>query len=70
MTALMLLEVIENNRPPNLRIERFEYRATNPLFVNERITIAGKWVNEKEVRIWAQSDENIVGMRGQVWLKE
>ncbi|GJJ14269.1 hypothetical protein Clacol_008533 [Clathrus columnatus] len=69
MTALMLLEVIENNRPSNLRIDRFEYRATSPLFINSPITIAGKWTNDEEVNIWAHSYDNVVGMKGRASLK-
>lgn len=70
LTALTLLEVVENTRPSNLRIVRFEYRATNPLFINALITIEGKWTSDKEVSIWARSEDNIVGMKGHVWLKE
>ncbi|KAF8583654.1 hypothetical protein K439DRAFT_1286205, partial [Ramaria rubella] len=78
MTALMLMEAVEHNRPPNLRIATFEYRATNQLFVNRPITVNGTKLKEKnedegkdenvmKLRVWAQSD-GVVGMVGEVYL--
>jgi hydroxyacyl-ACP dehydratase HTD2-like protein with hotdog domain len=70
MTALMLLEVLENNRPHDLQISTFDYRATNQLFVDRRITIHGSWLGKHEVRLcWAQTDDGIVGMTGEASLK-
>lgn len=70
MTALVLLEAVENNRPANLRIATFEYRATNQLFANNRITIQGSWMSEDKMnlRVWAQSDDGVVGMVGEARL--
>ncbi|KAF8530107.1 hypothetical protein BU17DRAFT_78676 [Hysterangium stoloniferum] len=69
MTALMLLEVLENNRPQDLQISTFEYKATNPLFIDRRITIHGNWLNKHDAELWAQTDDGVVGMTGKASLK-
>lgn len=69
MTALMLLETIEHNRPGHLKILSFDYRATNVLLVNRPITLHGTWSNEQQVKVWAQSD-GMVGMMGEVQLRD
>jgi len=70
MTALMLLETIEHNRPERLEIDTLEYRATNQLYVNQPITIQGSWLSEKEVKVWAQSEDGVVGMVGEAHLRD
>jgi len=63
LTAQMLLETIEFHHP-NLKPRTFEYRATNPLFVNSDLTINGKWLNDSSIRVWCQDKNGIVGMTG------
>ncbi len=68
LTAQMLLEtVIVYN--PNAKIRRFEYRATNPLFVNKELTIDGKWLDQSTIQVWC-SDGGVVGMTGKVELQQ
>jgi hydroxyacyl-ACP dehydratase HTD2-like protein with hotdog domain len=69
MTALILMEAVENNRPKHLSIDTFEYRATNQLFVNQAITVHGTWVSGSKIKLWAQSDDGVVGMVGEAYLK-
>ncbi|KAF8521172.1 hypothetical protein JB92DRAFT_2708053 [Gautieria morchelliformis] len=69
MTALILMEAVENNRPEHLSIDTFEYRATNQLFVNQAITVHGNWVSGSKIKLWAQNDDGVVGMVGEAYLK-
>ena len=68
MTALILMEAIEHHKPKDLSIDTFEYRATNQLFVNHSITIHGNWAGSR-IKLWAQSDDGVVGMVGEARLK-
>ena len=61
----MLLETFTFHHP-GLELNAFEYRAINPVFVNQASTIHGSWTNKDTVRLWAIDDEGIVGMTGEV----
>lgn len=71
MTALILIEAIEHNRPPYLNVSTFEYRATNQFFVNRPITVHGSWMtgDQTNLKLWAKSDDDVVGMVGEACLK-
>ncbi|KIJ54965.1 hypothetical protein M422DRAFT_200937 [Sphaerobolus stellatus SS14] len=68
MTAMMLLEVAESYKPKDLQISKFTYRATNQLYVNDQITIHGAYVGNNEMTLWAESDNGVVGMVGDISL--
>jgi len=63
LTALMLLEVLVNFHP-NASIKSFEYRAHNPLTVNQPLTIHGAWIEDKVVKMWCTDKNDTVGMTG------
>ncbi|KAH9484246.1 Sphingoid long chain base kinase 4 [Psilocybe cubensis] len=65
LTAQMLLETV-NIHFPDLKFQKFEYRATNPLFVNRKLTINGKWVDKSNILVWCSDMNGIVGMTGKV----
>lgn len=69
MTAMMLLEVV-NFHNPLVHIKEFEYRATNPLYVNRLLTINGTWIDRARARVWCVDDEGGVGMTGLVTIQE
>lgn len=62
----MMMEVAENYRTEDIRMLSFDYYATNPLFVNEQITIHGHRKGDNKMVLWGQTDEGIVGMTGEV----
>lgn len=65
MTAMMLLEVLVFNYPM-AHIKEFEYRATNPLYVNRDLTIKGSWLDSTTAKVWCEDDQGTVGMRGTI----
>ena len=67
---MMLLETLEFHYR-RTRLASFEYRAINPLVVNQAITIHGAVAENGElVRLWAENDEGVVGMTGIVRLRK
>ncbi|KAF8163336.1 hypothetical protein B0H34DRAFT_319543 [Crassisporium funariophilum] len=69
LTAQMLLEAVTFHFP-KAKIHHFEYRATNPLFVNRELTINGSWVDESTVQMWCCDANGVVGMTGRVELQK
>ncbi|KAH9079549.1 hypothetical protein EDB83DRAFT_2503964 [Lactarius deliciosus] len=67
LTALMLLETLAHHHP-EAQINSFEYRALNPVVVNEELTFNGTWSSPKEITLWVQSGAGVVGMKGKVSL--
>ncbi|TFK29974.1 hypothetical protein FA15DRAFT_580890 [Coprinopsis marcescibilis] len=67
MTAMMLLETVGFHYPM-AHIKEFEYRATNPMYVNRKLTIHGAWLDESVAKIWCVDDEGAVGMVGKITL--
>ncbi|KAJ6561075.1 hypothetical protein DFH09DRAFT_502476 [Mycena vulgaris] len=67
LTALMLLEVAMLQKP-TARIASFEYRARNPVIVNQPMTIAGVWEDEHKATLWSMNNEGVVGMTGSIQL--
>ena len=65
LTAQMLLETTLFHFP-GLKLSRFEYRATNPLFVNRELEINGKWLDKNNVAVWCSDTKGVVGMTGKV----
>ena len=65
LTATMLLEAV-NFHHPGVKIAKFQYRATNPLFVNDALTINGKWTDKNTIKVWCQDSKGIVGMTSDV----
>lgn len=65
LTAQMLLETLDFNLP-GVQVKSFEYRATNPLFVNRELVINGKWVDKSNIRVWCSDANGIVGMTAKV----
>jgi len=64
MTAMLLLEAL-NFHNPAAHVKEFEYRATNPLYVNRALTIKGTWVEPTKARVWCEDeDDGYVGMTG------
>ncbi|KAF9483768.1 hypothetical protein BDN70DRAFT_873373 [Pholiota conissans] len=68
LTAQMLLEAV-NFHYPDLKFSKFEYRATNPLFVNRELTVNGKWLNNNTIQVWC-NDGATVGMTGTVQIQD
>ncbi|KAJ7285786.1 hypothetical protein C8J57DRAFT_1168486 [Mycena rebaudengoi] len=67
LTALMLLETtIFHN--PTAKIAHFEYRARNPILVNEPLTFNGVWKDDHTIMVWCANDAGVVGMTGTVQL--
>jgi hydroxyacyl-ACP dehydratase HTD2-like protein with hotdog domain len=62
LTAQMLLESVIFHFP-NIQFSHFNYRATNPLFVNRNLTINGTWTDDQTIQLWC-CDGNIIGMVG------
>ncbi|KAH6918535.1 hypothetical protein BKA70DRAFT_1247462 [Coprinopsis sp. MPI-PUGE-AT-0042] len=69
LTAMMLLEAV-NFHNPLVHIKEFEYRATNPLYVNRLLTINGTWIDQARAKVWCVDDEGAVGMTGLVTIQE
>ncbi|KAK7031561.1 mesaconyl-c(4)-CoA hydratase [Favolaschia claudopus] len=67
LTALMLLETTMLHKP-NAKLAQFDYRARNPVIVNQRMTINGVWNGDHRAFLWAVNDEGVVGMTGEVEL--
>ncbi|KAI0322190.1 hypothetical protein OF83DRAFT_1049772 [Amylostereum chailletii] len=67
LTALMLLDSFTFHNPV-VQIKTFEYRAVNPILVNESSTIHGAWTSSREVQLWAVNPDGVVGMWGKVLL--
>ncbi|THU89515.1 hypothetical protein K435DRAFT_729039 [Dendrothele bispora CBS 962.96] len=67
LTSLMLLEAVVDHKP-NAQIESFDYRARNPLIVGRKLTVHGKWQNEKTVAVWCVDEDGVVGMTGNITL--
>ncbi|KAF9052980.1 hypothetical protein BJ165DRAFT_1400347 [Panaeolus papilionaceus] len=66
LTAQMLLETLLFN-VPEVQLKQFEYRATNPLFVNQELMIHGKWLDKSHVKLWCMDKASgVVGMTGNV----
>jgi len=69
LTALMMLESFVFCRPDvQGKLRSFEYRARNPLVVNQTITLYGAWENDKSVQVWAKDENGTVGMTGRIAL--
>ncbi|KAG7452482.1 uncharacterized protein BT62DRAFT_925035 [Guyanagaster necrorhizus] len=64
LTALMMLE-IATEQNPGVEIKTFEYQATNPLIVNRKHTIFGRWTGDKAF-LWCRDEDGVVGMTGTV----
>lgn len=64
----MLLETVVVNKP-HVALTSFEYRAVNPLVVNQNIRVSGTWVDEKTVYVWAVGERGVVGMTGTVYIQ-
>ncbi|KAJ6474692.1 hypothetical protein C8R47DRAFT_1179251 [Mycena vitilis] len=67
LTALMLLETTMLQRP-KAHFARFEYRARNPIIVNQPVTIAGVWTDRHHASLWCVNNQGVVGMTGSVQL--
>ncbi|KAH9180682.1 hypothetical protein EDB89DRAFT_1840662 [Lactarius sanguifluus] len=67
LTALMLLETLAHHHP-EAQMKSFEYRALNPVVVNEELTFNGTWSGPKEITLWVQNGAGVVGMKGKVSL--
>ena len=73
LTSLMLLETAVFTHP-DLKLKSFEYRALNPLVVNQPVTIHGAWEkasedkSEKALLVWAVGENDVVGMSGRITL--
>lgn len=65
LTAMMLLETLAFNYPM-AHIKEFEYRATNPIYVNKELTLNGAWLDSTTAKVWCVDDQGVVGMRGTI----
>ena len=60
LSALMLLETLSMHHP-ELTLESFDYRAHNPIVVNQPISIYGSFDQEKgNVQLWCTTSEGVV----------
>jgi len=64
----MLLETV-NIHLPEMEFSTFEYRATNPLFVNRELTINAQWLDESNIQVWCHDMNGVVGMTGKVGIQ-
>lgn len=64
----MLLEVTKFNKP-TAEFAYFEYRARNPVIVDEPMTINGVWVDEHTASVWCANEAGVVGMTGTIKLQ-
>lgn len=63
-TALMLLEATVRCCQ-GLTVRSMEYRAQNPLVVNNELGIYGSWVGDKRLFLWCKEEKTgTVGMTG------
>lgn len=69
LTAQMLLETL-NFYHPEVKVQSFEYRATNPMFVNRELSIHGTWLDGSSVQVWCSDDKGIVGMTGRIQIQK
>ncbi|KAJ7173695.1 hypothetical protein C8R46DRAFT_991536 [Mycena filopes] len=67
LTALMMLEVAAL-RMPGAQFSKFTYRARNPLFVDQPMTIIGMRDNPNAVELWCLDPAGVVGMTGSLEL--
>ncbi|KDR81646.1 hypothetical protein GALMADRAFT_239722 [Galerina marginata CBS 339.88] len=67
LTAQMLLETVIFHFP-ELKVYKFEYRATNPLFVNRELIISGRWADKSNIQVWCSDANGVVGMTGMIQL--
>ncbi|KAJ7449856.1 hypothetical protein FB451DRAFT_1343006 [Mycena latifolia] len=67
LTALMLLETMKFHKPM-AQVAHFEYRARNPVIVNQPMTINGVWADEHTATVWCVNEEGVVGMTGTIKL--
>ncbi|KAI0079881.1 hypothetical protein K474DRAFT_1658413 [Panus rudis PR-1116 ss-1] len=67
LTALMLLETVVFHKP-GAELKSLQYRARNPLVLNQKITMHGAWENERKAHVWAEGEGGVVGMTGVVSL--
>jgi len=66
LSALMLLENFVYHHP-DAKLSSFDYRAVNPLTVNNTVTINGAWVNDKTIKVWVVKDlDGVVCMTGNI----
>ncbi|KAF8636523.1 hypothetical protein AX17_003336 [Amanita inopinata Kibby_2008] len=65
LTALMLLETAVLNNP-GLKLKSFDYRATNPMVVNRKVSIHGAWINQSRATLWCADENGVVGMVGSI----
>jgi hydroxyacyl-ACP dehydratase HTD2-like protein with hotdog domain len=74
LTALMLLEAFKT-RNRGVQLKSFEYRAHNPMLVDQRVTVHGVMNSTsnamgsgatesgtKMARLWCETDDGIIGM--------
>jgi len=65
LTATMLLETAVWYNP-KIEVRAFEYRARNPVIVNETCTINGSWVDKQTLEMWCANEIGVVGMTGTI----
>jgi hydroxyacyl-ACP dehydratase HTD2-like protein with hotdog domain len=65
LTALMLLETVKWHYP-SMILTSFQYRARNPVVVDEQVTIRGVWVDETSIEMWTTDSCGVVGMTGRI----
>lgn len=66
LSALMLLETFTYHYP-DAQLSLFDYRAINPLTVNNKVTIHGAWVNGKMIKVWLVKEvDGVVCMTGNI----
>jgi len=65
LTALMLLETVKWHYP-SMILASFQYRARNPVVVDEQVTIRGVWVDETSIEMWTTDSCGVVGMTGRI----
>jgi hydroxyacyl-ACP dehydratase HTD2-like protein with hotdog domain len=72
LTALLLLDSFSIYVPKSRRISRFTYRATNPLFVNEKCILQGAFTDPEKytAKLWAANEAGVVGMTADVIMSE
>ncbi|EJD02316.1 uncharacterized protein FOMMEDRAFT_157536 [Fomitiporia mediterranea MF3/22] len=69
LTAIMLVEALLHNGYQG-RINDFEYRARNPVYVDRIQHIRGAIdADESKATLWAEDDDGVVGMTGSVELQ-
>lgn len=66
---MMLLETVAVNNFPSRAFKSFEYRAQNPVIVDEQSTINGVWKDENNLSLWCVDRNGVVGMTGLVQLE-